>query len=107
MDRHPVAPQGERGPPYQALERLRAMKPRFRDMNIKRLRVFGSVARRDAEASSDIDLLVEFYETPGLIEFAGLKRQLEEELGIAVDLVTPRGLHWALRDRVLAEATDV
>lgn len=91
--------------PY--IERLRALKPHFADMNIKRLRVFGSQARGDARPDSDIDLLVDLDKPVGLIEFAGLKRQLEEYIGKPVDLVTDRGLHRALRDRIIEEAHDV
>ncbi len=91
--------------PY--IEKLRLMKPDFGRMNIRRLRVFGSQARGDAGTGSDIDLLVDFVETPDLFEFVGLKQDLEEKLGVSVDLVTPKGLHWALKDRILAEARDV
>jgi len=91
--------------PYIA--KLRAMKPRFAGMNIKRLRVFGSRARGDATPESDIDLLVDLVHPIGLIKYAGLKRQFEEELGIGVDLVKTEGLHSALRNQILAEAQDV
>ena len=89
------------------IERLRALKPRFKEMNIRRLRVFGSHARGDARPDSDIDLLVEFYETPDLIAFSGLQLDLEDYLGAKVDLVTPGGLHRALKDDILKEARDV
>lgn len=91
--------------PY--IERLRALKPHFAEMNIKRLRVFGSQVRGDARPDSDIDLLVDLDKPIGLVEFAGLKRQLEEHLGKSVDLVTYRGLHRALRDKIVEEARDV
>ncbi len=91
--------------PYIA--RLRAMKPRFGEMNIKRLRVFGSRARGDAKPDSDIDLLVDFYEPPGWA-YAGLKRELEEKLGVRVDLVTLKSLkHPYIHKRVMSEARDV
>jgi predicted nucleotidyltransferase len=91
--------------PY--IEKLRAMKPNFGAMNISRLRVFGSQARGDANPGSDIDLLVDFIETPDLWTFMELRDNLEDKLGCKVDLVTPKGLHWALKDGILNEARDV
>jgi predicted nucleotidyltransferase len=68
------------------------------------IRVFGSVARGDAEAESDIDFLVEVgpKRTPWFP--AGLICDLEDLLDRRVDVATPRGLHWYIKDRVLAEA---
>lgn len=91
--------------PYIA--KLRAMKPRFAEMNIKRLRVFGSQARGDARPGSDIDLLVDFAGPMGLIGYAGLKRELEEELGISVDLLVEEALIPELKDNILREVRDV
>lgn len=56
------------------------------------LAVFGSEARGEARKGSDIDLLVEFKNTPGLIEFIRIKQQLEKILDRKVDLVTKKGL---------------
>jgi len=87
-----------------ALKRLAALKPELSKLGIKSLAVFGSVARDQARAGSDIDLLVEFRQTPDLIEFAGVKLRLEELLGCSVDLVTRGGMHPRLRRRILKEA---
>ena len=51
------------------------------------VRIFGSVARGDAAAASDIDFLVTFQPWASLYEIAGLKRELEERLGCEVDVV--------------------
>lgn len=91
--------------PYIA--KLKAMKPRFKEMNIKRLRVFGSRARGDARPDSDLDLLVDIDGPMGLIGYAGLKRHLEEELEISVDLLTEASLYDDIRQRALKEAVDV
>ena len=88
----------------EALKRLAALKPELDKLGIKSLALFGSVARNRAKAGSDIDLLVEFRETPDLIEFAGVKLKLEELLGCHVDLVTRKGVHPMLRRRILKEA---
>ncbi len=89
------------------IQRLRALKPRFRDMNILRLRVFGSRLRGTANPDSDLDLLVEFYKRPDLLELGALYTTLEEELGCRVDIVQPHRIFAPLQKRILEEAQDV
>ncbi|HUU15046.1 MAG TPA: nucleotidyltransferase family protein [Terriglobia bacterium] len=71
------------------------------------VRVFGSVARGDARANSDVDLLVDV--GPNRTPFfpGGLIADLQDLLGRRVEVVTERGLHWYLRDRVLREAVPL
>ena len=73
----------------------------------RNVRVFGSVARREDDEKSDIDLLVDV--GPGRTPFfpGGLLADLEELLGCKVDVVTTDGLHWYIRDRVLKEAVPL
>lgn len=92
---------------HPSLERLRALKLKFSDMNLKRVRVFGSVIRGDARPDSDIDLLIEFYKDPTLFDLGGLQIELEEKLGCAVDISMPSSLIPELRDIILSEAQDV
>ena len=68
------------------------------------VRVFGSVARGEAGSKSDIDLLVDLERNRSLFDLGGLLADLEDLLGCRVDVVTEKGLHWYIRDRVLAEA---
>lgn len=68
------------------------------------VRVFGSVARGEADEKSDIDLLVEFEPERSLLDHAGLVAELEELLGRKVDVVTEKGIYWLLRRRILKEA---
>lgn len=70
------------------------------------VRIFGSVARHEADSASDLDLLVEMME-PGrsLFDLGGLLMDLQELLGCRVDVVTERGLRGRIRERVLKEAT--
>jgi uncharacterized protein len=66
--------------------------------------VFGSVARGEDGAASDIDLLVDVDPNVGLLGLAGLTRELTDLLGVSVDVV-PRGdLKPSVRDEILAEA---
>jgi uncharacterized protein len=68
------------------------------------VRVFGSVARGESSGSSDLDLLVDMSEGRSLLDLVALGADLEEALGIAVDVVTEKSLSPYLRDRILAEA---
>lgn len=68
------------------------------------VRVFGSVRRGEANSSSDLDLLVEMSEGRSLFDLIALGDELEEALGVEVDVVTEGSLSPYLRDRILAEA---
>lgn len=70
----------------------------------KDVRVFGSVLRGDADADSDIDLLVSFDRGRSLFDQVALRQDLGDLLGREVDVVSEPALHWFIRDRVLAEA---
>jgi predicted nucleotidyltransferase/DNA-binding XRE family transcriptional regulator len=68
------------------------------------VRVFGSVARGEDTDTSDIDLLVDFDGSVGLVSLAGLRRELIELLGANVDVVPTGSLKPAIRDEVVGEA---
>jgi predicted nucleotidyltransferase len=89
----------------EVIAKLRALKPELaRESHVAAIAVFGSFARDEAEADSDLDILVEFDKVPDIFSFLRLQNHLSERLGKRVDLVTKRGLHPALRDRILEEA---
>jgi predicted nucleotidyltransferase len=72
---------------------------------IAELSVFGSVARGDARADSDVDLL--YVRVPGNdlgMSYFALQDDLEQLFGRPVDLVPKEGLHRVIRDQVLADA---
>ena len=69
----------------------------------RNVRVFGSVARSEADEQSDIDFLVELEPGRTLFDLAGLQYDLEQLLGCRVDVVTERGLKPRIRQRVLRE----
>ncbi|MGA2183979.1 MAG: nucleotidyltransferase family protein [Bryobacteraceae bacterium] len=71
------------------------------------LRVFGSVARGEANESSDLDLLVAWEPGRSLLDHAGLVQDLQELLGMKVHVGTEKSLHWYVRERILREATPL
>ena len=73
----------------------------------RNVRVFGSMARGDADAQSDVDILVEMEPGRNLLDMGGLLMDLRELLGRPVDVVTERGLKPRIRDRVLGEAVPL
>jgi len=68
------------------------------------VRVFGSVARGEAQPDSDIDLLVDLAPTCSLLDHTRLLVALEDLLARPVDLVTEASLYADIRPRVLQEA---
>ena len=72
----------------------RVVGPLCRDFNVRRLDVFGSVARAASTDASDLDLLVEFWEPDSQPSkrFFGLLHRLEDTLGCHIDLLTVSGL---------------
>ncbi len=73
----------------------------------RNLRVFGSIARGDAGATSDVDLLVDMEPGRSLLDMGGLLMDLQDLLGCDVDIVTENGLRPRIRDRVLDEAVPL
>ena len=88
----------------QKRDAARKAAGRFRAAN---LRVFGSVLRGTDQDGSDIDLLVDALPGATLFNLGGLQLELEELLGVPVDLLTPGDLPPKFRDQVLAEARPV
>lgn len=74
---------------------------------VSSLKLFGSAVRDEMLEESDIDILVNFDETPGIFGFLELKEYLEGILNCSVDLVTENALKKQLRDRILQEAIHV
>jgi len=73
----------------------------------RNVRVFGSLARGEADHQSDIDFLVEMEPGRSLLDLGGLQAELETLFGCPVDVVTEKGLKERIRSRVLAEAVPV
>jgi predicted nucleotidyltransferase len=89
--------------PKDFFQRIEAHRAELARAGVRRLGVYGSVARGEAGPDSDVDVLVEFDQIPDLYEFAALRDRLAEILGRPVDLTTPQALKPRLRERVLHE----
>ena len=71
------------------------------------VRVFGSVARGVADEQSDLDLLVDLEPGRSLFDLGGLLMELQDRLGIRVDVITEKGLRPRIREAVLKEAVPI
>lgn len=92
-----------------ALKKLRALAGALRAQGATSLYLFGSTARNQANAGSDLDLFID-YDPRGrfnALDLVAAKHFLEEELGVEVDLTTRKGLHPLIRAKIEAEATRV
>ncbi|MBT9611603.1 nucleotidyltransferase family protein [Aquabacterium sp.] len=94
--------------PSRALDQhrqdIRHLVQQFRSCNP---RVFGSVLHGDDQEGSDLDLLVDPLPGATLFDLGGLQTELEDLLGVRVDVSTPQDLPLRFRTKVLAEAQPV
>lgn len=113
-DRQARAPAEVPAPEVSRVRRDAALELLSRDreaissrFEVQSLALFGSVARDEATADSDVDLLVQFKEMPDFRRYMGLKLFLEDLLGARVDLVMAGALRPEIRPFVEAEAVRV
>ena len=82
----------------QEIERLASLH------GVHNIRVFGSVAREEDTAESDIDLLIDMEESSSLLDLVGFQQELEVMLNRPADVLTENGINPYLRDSILGEA---
>jgi uncharacterized protein len=93
----------------QAIERLKRCAGPIKARGATSLYLFGSVARGEPRAGSDLDLFVD-YDRDGrfnAFDLVGIKQLLEQELGVEVDVTTRDGLHPMLRGEIERSAIRV
>jgi uncharacterized protein len=73
----------------------------------RNVRIFGSVARGEADTGSDLDVLVDLEPGRSLFDLGGLLADLRDLLEREVDVVTEKGLRPRIKDRVLKEAVPL
>jgi uncharacterized protein len=86
---------------------LKSLKPNLKSLGVHSLAIFGSVARDEAQANSDIDILVDFESPSTFDRYMDVKFYLEDQLGIKVDLVTQKALKPQVWAKVQEEAIYV
>lgn len=86
------------------LKKLAMHRTELSRLGVKSIALFGSTARGEARADSDVDLLIDFSRPVGLFAFLEVKTYLEALLGRPVDLVTPNALRRESREAILREA---
>jgi predicted nucleotidyltransferase len=93
------------------LDQLRTMRPAILELaakhGMRRVRIFGSVARGEETDASDLDVLVDVEPGRSLLDLAGFELDLEDQLRCRVEVVTERGISPYLEARVLQEAVPL
>ncbi|MCW7075532.1 MAG: nucleotidyltransferase family protein [Candidatus Methanospirare jalkutatii] len=73
----------------------------------KKIEIFGSYARGEQKETSDLDVIVEFEKRKSLLELVGIEQELEDALGIKVDLLTRASISPYLIERIEKESKVV
>lgn len=74
---------------------------------VKKISIFGSYAREEESPKSDIDIIVEFSERKSLLDIVGIERELSDNLGIKVDLLTEKSISPYLIDKIKGEMVTI
>lgn len=92
----------------EILVRLRELKPQiFQKFRAKEIQLFGSNVRKEQNAESDIDILVDFEDEADLFDLTGLGIFLEDEFQQKVDVVPKQALREELQESILNEAIAI
>jgi len=90
------------------LARLRELKSHiFQNFRAREIQLFGSSVRKDQNAGSDIDILVDFEDEADLFDLTGLTIFLEDEFQQKVDIVPKKALRKELKEAILNEAIAI
>ncbi len=92
-----------------AIKRLKRHAHAMKGMGVTSLYLFGSTARNEALASSDLDLFIDYDPDRrfSLLDLVGIKQFLEEELAVEVDVTTRNSLHPMLRNDIEQSAVRI
>lgn len=94
--------------PDEAITRLRQHEAELKELGVQRLYLFGSTARGDAGAESDVDLFFDYEKGKlGLFRLMDVKERASDILGRKADIMTRDSLHKVLRARIEASAVRV
>ena len=84
-------------------ELKKGILPILKHYDVQKAGVFGSFARKEDQANSDIDILVDIKSKISLLGFVKFKHQLEDALGRKVDLVEYNTIKPIIKQRILSE----
>jgi uncharacterized protein len=88
----------------EIISKLKAQKAiLFKKYKIKNIGIFGSYIRNEETNDSDIDILVEFTETPGMKEFFQAEEYLEKLLNKKIDMVREKAIRKELKEEIMSE----
>jgi len=79
------------------------INPILRRYGVTKAAIFGSLVKREAKGGTDVDILVEIESNMSLLDFIGIKTELEEVLKMRVDLVEYDTIKPIIKERILAE----
>ena len=85
----------------------RKILPILQRYGVKKIGLFGSCVRGEMREDSDIDILVEIEDDISLLEFVGVKLEIEEALGKEIDLVEYNTIKPLIRERILSEQVRI
>lgn len=92
-------------------DELKKLKPKIvgtlKKYGVKKAGIFGSFVRGEQKKGSDIDILIMPPKSMSLIDFVGVKLELEDNLKNKIDLVSYRGIHPLLKKQILKEEVKI
>ena len=77
------------------------------DFQIKEIGIFGSYIRNEQNENSDLDVLIDFTQYPGMFKFVRLENYLTQQLGVKVDLVLRTALKPKIGKHILSEVVMI
>ncbi len=89
------------------LDVYKAIEPYISDLQITRIRLFGSYARQNDTNNSDIDIIVDIQKPIGIYKFIAFRQSLEASLNRKIDLFEPDTLEPLFRDEIISEAKTI
>lgn len=81
--------------------------PLLKKNKVVRAGIFGSYARGEEKKNSDIDILIKPTKDMSLFDLVGIKLEIEDELGIKIDVVSYKAIHPRLKKQILKEEVRI
>ena len=92
----------------EEIEKIKAkILPVLKEYKVTKAGIFGSYARGEQKKKSDVDILVEVNKHMGLMEFIGIKLDLQKAVKRKVDLVEYETIRWEIKDNILRDEIPI